>query len=122
MPRHWQRTRRELSVNALAAAVMTCWTMYQPNPSLAGSSNTFRRPQPNCGEPSGSKSGPNYLSFDESMELAMGTWGRSVHPLGPDFYRYQRVKHEHQALASACPKKFQKRIKLSRDLLFRSIA
>jgi hypothetical protein len=41
------------------------------------------------------------------MELAMGIWGRSAHPLGPNFYRYRRDKREQEA--SACRKNFQKK-------------
>jgi len=43
------------------------------------------------------------LTLDERMELERGMWGRSsIHPLGPDFYRYQRRKNEGGSPSSVC--------------------
>lgn len=33
---------------------------------------------------------PSYLSADQKMMIATGTWGRSIHPRSPNFFRFQR--------------------------------
>jgi hypothetical protein len=55
----------------------------------------------NCGGPM--RLNLNTLGLDERMELAMGEWGRRVvHPLGPDYYRFQRARLHQEELSSIC--------------------
>ena len=44
----------------------------------------------------------NYLSFDDRMALAAGTWGRSVHGPGPSFLRFQRENQRQKDAVVKC--------------------
>jgi hypothetical protein len=58
-----------------------------------------------CANLSNSHAENAYLTVEEKMELEMGRWGQSgVHPLGPDFYRYQRQKNHADSRPSSCQK------------------
>jgi hypothetical protein len=43
-----------------------------------------------------------HLTPDEREEIAMGTWGRSVHPLGPDYFRVNRYQRSQGKSGAAC--------------------
>jgi hypothetical protein len=44
-----------------------------------------------------------YLSFDDRMGLANGTWGRSmVHPPGPSFLRFQHETQRQKDAVAKC--------------------
>jgi hypothetical protein len=42
------------------------------------------------------------LTLDEQEEIAMGTWGRSAHPLGPDYFRLNRDQRSQGKSGAAC--------------------
>jgi hypothetical protein len=44
----------------------------------------------------------HHLTLDEQEEIAMGTWGRSVHPLGPDYFRLNRDQRSQGKSDAAC--------------------
>jgi hypothetical protein len=112
-PRHRRPARPQINFNRLviAALVMVGWMISRPTTSWSGSdvSNTQGRLPSNCGKSFASSSVPGYLSLDERMKLAMGIWGHSVHPLGPNFYRYQGEKREQEELTLDCRERFQKK-------------
>jgi hypothetical protein len=43
-----------------------------------------------------------HLTLDEREEIAMGTWGRSVHPLGPDYFRFNRDQRSQGKSGAPC--------------------
>jgi hypothetical protein len=91
------------------AVVATCFA------ALAGTSSTTPSFFLTDSDPSGYWSGaaeptcpvtyilPNYLSADQKMMVATGTWGRSVHLRGPNFFRYARDKRLEEERGSRRP-------------------
>jgi hypothetical protein len=55
-----------------------------------------------CRAISGTEAGRYHLSADDREEIAMGTWGRSVHPLGPDYFRVNRDQRSRGKSDAAC--------------------
>jgi hypothetical protein len=104
----WRRRFSVIDPLVLASFLLALPHLAPAKESLSADGAPLGRTQPICGESAGSKSGPSYLSSEESMELRTGTWGRSVHPLSPNFYRYQRDKREQELLTPDCQKKFQR--------------
>jgi hypothetical protein len=96
---------------AAPALAMSAWIL--ASSSSVAASNAWdplpRTSSINCSELFGSTPRHNYLNLDERMELAMGEWGRNVvHPLGPNYFRFQRDKRDKEALKSACRLRAQK--------------
>ncbi len=104
----WRRRFSVIDPLVLASFLLALPHLALAKESLSADGASLGRIQPICGESAGSKSGPSYLSSEESMELRTGIWGRSVHPLSPNVYRYQRDKGKQESLTSDCQKKFQK--------------
>jgi hypothetical protein len=81
---------------ALAAAVFACFAPARPSlagPRLAEHINT------GCDAVSAAH---QYLSLDDRMKLATGTWGRSVHSEGPSFLRFEREDRRQKDAVLKC--------------------
>jgi hypothetical protein len=96
------RTRRR-GLTAVGFATLVC-------AFLAAHATAFAEPvvssirvsEINCRAISGTDAGRYHLTADEREEIAIGTWGRSVHPLGPDYFRVNRDQRSRGKSGAAC--------------------
>jgi hypothetical protein len=96
------RTRRR-GLTAVGFATLVCGFLAAHATAFAEPlAGSIRVSGINCHPISGTEAGRYYLSPDEREEIAMGTWGRSVHPLGPDYFRVNRDQRSRGKSGTAC--------------------
>jgi hypothetical protein len=103
----WKKTAERRVFQIAALAMLTTVAIVPLRSSLAGSDGPprplIRHPTLKCRTIPSTDPNLNYLSLDERMELAMGVWGKSiVHPLGPDYFRFERDMHRQEEQSSIC--------------------
>jgi hypothetical protein len=94
------RTRRR-GLTAVGFATLVCAFLAVPATLLADPI-TSSIAEIKCRAISTTDVGRYHLTGDEREEIAMGTWGRSVHPLGPDYFRVNRDQRSRDKSGAAC--------------------
>jgi hypothetical protein len=98
------RTAETWCRRLMAAALVCCISLtagtHAARAEEAGSRAYFAGPR--CQPISVADLGGYHLSADALMEIAMGTWGRSVHPLGPEYFRVNRHLRQQGKSITGC--------------------
>jgi hypothetical protein len=96
------RTRRR-GLTTVGFATLVCAFLAARAPAFAEPvASSIRVLDISCRATSGTDVRRYHLTMDEQEEIAMGTWGRSVHPLGPDYFRVNRDQRSQVKSGAAC--------------------